>query len=265
VKAPDRGHFSATIATDELDVGGKDGCLKMRVPQGFLFAQRGFTPDWMLVTVGVMAAVLIAGSLIRTAPGGSEAQFGTQMGGLRALSETERLILFEDMGTGPDPAWSGGQRRHDLPGLGAVWMATPPDAPLQRDITLPDGISRAIISFDLIAIDAWAGARLEVAVQGRTILSQSFPSDATAHGQRRLQQADGIALRSLRAAPRQIGVTSGAEGLIEERLNVEIALDQPDPLVRLTLTPQRATPDQPAPAWAVDNLMVIAKDIPPEG
>jgi hypothetical protein len=60
-------------------------------------------------------------------------------------------------------------------------------------------------------------------------------------------------------------VTSGAEGLIEERLNVEIALDQPDPLVRLTLTPQRATPDQPAPAWAVDNLMVIAKDIPPEG
>jgi hypothetical protein len=213
----------------------------------------------------VMSVALMAGSLIRTTPGGSETRFGAQMGGLRALSETERLILFEDLSAGPDPAWSGGHRHQDLPGLGAVWMATPADAPLERDITLPDGISRAILSFDLIAIDAWAGARLEVAVQGRMILSHSFSSDATQHGQRLLQQADGIALRSLRSAPRLLGLTSGGQGLSEERLSVEIALERPDPLLRLTLTPQRATPDQPAPAWAVDNLMVIVKDIPPEG
>lgn len=217
---------------------------------------RRFNLDWMLVTVGLMAAALLAGSLIRTAPGGAEARFGAQMGGLRALSETERLILFEDLGTGADPAWSSGQRQDDHAGLGAVWMAVPPDRPLQRDIALPEGLDRAVLSFDLIALNGWAGESLEVAVQGRTILRHSFSAGGDA---RQVGDADGITLRTRLSQPRALGLPAGGPVLTEERLSVEIALDQPDPLLRLSVTPHPSATGQVAAAWAVDNLMVIVE------
>lgn len=232
----------------------------MRVSQRYRFAQRGFTLDWMLVTVGLMAAALLAATLIRMAPGGAEARFGTQMGGLRALGEAERLILFEDLGTGADPAWSSGQRHDDHAGLGAVWMAVPPDQPLQRDIALPEGLDRAILSFDLIALNAWAGESLEVAVQGRAILRQSF---SAGDDLRRVQDANGIALRTRLSPPRTLGLPTSGPILTEERLSVEIALDRPDPLLRLSVTPDPGTNGQGAPAWAVDNLVVIVKGATP--
>lgn len=224
-------------------------------------APRRFNLDWMLVTVGLMALALLAGSLIRMTSGGPDAQFGAQMGGLRALGEQERLILFEDLASGPDPAWSGGQRQEDQLGLGAVWMAVPPGAPLMREIILPEGVTRAFLSFDLIAIDAWAGESLEVALQGRTILRHGFSpeSAATDTVQIRQQEGDGLALRTRLAPPREMGFATGDPALAEERLSVEIALDRPDPLLRLSVTPQPGTTGQAAPAWAVDNLVVIVE------
>lgn len=216
--------------------------------------------DWMLVTVGLMAAALVAGTLVRMAPGGSEDRFGAQMGGLRALGETERLVLFEDHSTGADPAWSSGQRQDDHAGLGAVWMAVPPELPLQRDIVLPDGLDRAVLSFDLIALNEWAGESLEVAVQGGTILRHSFSGGPDGA---RVQNADGITLRTRLSPPRTLGLPTGGPVLTEERLSVEIALDRPDPLLRLSVTPHPGTNGQAAPAWAVDNLMVIVEGATP--
>lgn len=233
----------------------------MGMAQRTSLAPRRFNLDWMLVSVGLMALALLVGSLIPTPSEGPDRMFGAQMGGLRALAEDERLVLFEDLASGPDPSWSGGARQDDQLGLGAVWMALPPDAPLERDITLPEGVDRAYLSFDLIAIDAWAGDSLAVAVQGRTILRHVFsPETAATDGvQVRHHAGDGLLLRTRLSPLRELGLAEGEASLSEERLSVEIALDRPDPLLRLTLTPEPGPSATTPSAWAVDNLMLIVR------
>jgi hypothetical protein len=228
----------------------------MRVSLRPYRASRGFNLDWMLVTVGLMAVALLTGSLIRVPLGGPDAQFGAYMGGLRALSDTERLLLFEDLSSGTDPAWSGGARQDEQVGLGAVWMAVPPEAALERDIALPDGVKRAFVSFDLIALNDWAGNSIEVALQGRTLLRHGFSEGM---GGLRLEDADGMVVRARYSGPRSLGLSPDQPKLTAERLSIEVALEQPDPVLRLTLTPQPGASAQTAPAWAVDNLMIIVE------
>jgi len=221
--------------------------------------QRRLRLDWMLVSVGLMAAMVLAATMIRTASDGSDAGFIPQMGGLRALDATERLIIFEDYTAAGGASWSTGQNHDAITMLGAVWLATPPDAPLMRALNLPKGAARAVVSFDLIAVDRWTDESLAIAVQGQTLLRHQFSSKPQTPALA-LRASDGIALRTRASTLRDMGA-----GPRFNRLRVEIAIDRPDPQLQLTLTPQPATPDQATPVWAVDNLMVIVKDIPPEG
>jgi hypothetical protein len=216
---------------------------------------RAVKPDWMLVSVGLMALALLITSSIRSTPPHAVTAFGTQIGGLRALGDNESLILFEDLGTGPDPDWSGGARDDSHVGLGAIWLAAPDGAAITRAIALPPGTVRGIVSLDLIAIDAWALARLEVAVNGAPVLRQGF-----AAGQPEVLAPGGITLRSRLSPPQELGFAAGP-GLEESRLTVEMAIPVTDPELRLSILPlpaPGAATDAAPPLWAIDNLVVIA-------
>lgn len=220
--------------------------------------------DWMLVTVGLMALALLAASLIRTVPSYAMTEFGTKIGGLRALSDSERLIVFEDHTSGADPDWSGGQRDDTQIGLGAVWLATPADAPLTRRITLPPGTQRSIVTLDLIAIDAWALERLEVSVDGTPALRQSFSSEPDLITAQRTEVLDhqGVVLQSRLSAARELGFERGP-GREETRLTVEMSITTSAPELRLSIVPLPAADpagDATTPAWAIDKLMVIAAE-----
>ncbi|WP_439136975.1 hypothetical protein [Roseicyclus sp.] len=218
----------------------------------------------MLVTVGLMALALLAASLIRTVPSYAVAEFGTKIGGLRALTETERLIMFEDLGTSPEPDWSSGQRDDTQVGLGAIWLAAPADAPMTRRIALPAQTQRSIVTMDLIAIDAWTLERLELSVDGTPVLRQSFSAqpDLIAAQRTEVLSRDGIVLQTRLDGPQELGFETGP-GLEETRLSVELAVTTAASELRLSIVPlpaaDPATEAQP-PMWAIDNLMVIAAD-----
>lgn len=194
--------------------------------------------DWPTITVGVLASALLATTVIRTSAPGQEAQFGTHIGGLRSLSPDETLILFEDDKAG----WPMGGLNTDRPGLGAIWLADP-GQPLMRDIALPQDTTRATLSFDLIALDDWAGRGVTIAIDGATILTHRF--DAFGGGPD-LAPTQQITLRAT-LAPTDT----------ETRLAVAIAVDAPDTVVRLSINPDQA--GTPAPNLAVDNLIVVAQ------
>jgi hypothetical protein len=223
--------------------------------------------DWELIVVGLMAAALLAGIMIRTEAPEQRSQFAAQVGGLSILSETETLVLFEDMSSGSEPGWSGGQRNADHPGLGAIWLADPPGDALHRDIALPDGTVRAVVSFDLIAIDDWADDALMVAIDGTEVLRHSFASgaDAPRSAAPATQSTGRIALLTELGAPRELGLASGSPTLAAQRLSIEIALPAPSATLTLTITPLWADAVEdagPALPWAVDNLIVVAERHP---
>lgn len=229
------------------------------------YGRRGHvTLDWALVAVTLMAVAVLAGTVIRTGHPASVAQFGAQVGGLRALSETETLLVFEDAGTAT-PGWSGGRRNADHVGLGAIWIAEPADGTLERRLDLPDGTRRAVLSFDLIAIDDWALQGLAVSVDGTEVLQHRFTSrpglDLPAPER---PDVDGIAVRSRLEPARDLGFAQGGPELAEQRLRVEIALRaSPGPVaLRIAPVPAMDGGDTGAPQWAVDNLMVIVEREP---
>jgi hypothetical protein len=220
--------------------------------------------DWELIVVGLMAGALLAGTMIRTEPAGQRSQFGAHVGGLSILSENETLVLFEDLSSGSPRDWSGGLPNADYPGLGAIWLADPPGDALHRDIALPDGTVRTVLSFDLIAIDDWADGALMVAIDGTEVLRHSFTSrpDDIREAAPQTRTTGRIALRTQLGAPRELGFASGRPALAEERLNVEIAVTTPGAALSLTITPLRASDAGPVSPWAVDNLIVVAEREP---
>lgn len=222
-------------------------------------------PDWALIAVGLMAVALLAGTMIRTGTPAAQALFGTQVGGLRTLSETETLVLFEDhaLPRADAAGWSGGARNAEHSRLGAVWLADPPDAPLSREIALPAGTTRAVLSLDLIAIDDWALEGLSLAIGGVEVLQHRF---TTRPGLERVMPAlagseGGVVVRASADAPREQGFAAGDPALGEARLRLDIAIAAPGDSVILTITPLPAEQPDPlaaAPRWAVDNLMLVA-------
>jgi hypothetical protein len=221
------------------------------------------TLDWALVAVGLMACAVLAGLVIRTDGSGQSSLFGAQVGGLRTLSENQTLVVFEDMSSGGGADWSGGLRNADHAGLGAVWLADPPSDPLSRDIALPEDTVRAVLSFDLIAIDAWALEGLEVALGGAPVMLHRFASPPDPDGLLATPRTtDRLAVRLELAEPRDLGF---APSLAEQRLNVELAVTTPGDSLSLTITPvpsDAGDSDRPAPLWAVDNLIVVAERLP---
>lgn len=230
------------------------------------YRRRGHvTLDWLLIAVGLAAGALLAGAVIRTGDGGQSARFGTHIGGVRSLSDTDRLVAFEDMSTGAT-GWSGGARNDDHLGLGAIWLAEPGTA-LTRDIALPDGTVRAVLSLDLIAIDDWALEGLEIALDGAPILRHRFTTrpDLDRLDPPANRSADLVAVRAQTEPPREMGFASGTPALEDERLTVEIAVTTPGTQLALSITPLPAEDgdnDAPAPLWAVDNLVVVAESLP---
>ncbi|MBF9045825.1 hypothetical protein LSUCC0031_01725 [Rhodobacterales bacterium LSUCC0031] len=222
--------------------------------------------DWMLITVALMALALLAASLIRSAPSYPVATFGAKIGGLRALGAGERLVLFEDLSTSADPAWSHGQRDDSHIGLGAIWLARNGEAPMTRRIALPAETARSIVTLDLIAIDAWALQWLEIAINGTPVLRQSFSAhpDLIADQQTEILtdalDQNGIILRSHLGAPQELGFATGP-GLAETRLSLEMAIATTAPELRLSITALPAvggTDAADVPLWAIDNFVVIA-------
>lgn len=234
------------------------------------YGRRGpATPDWAMIAVGMMAVALLAGAMLRTGTPAAQALFGTQVGGLRTLSDTETLILFEDhaSGGGGDAGWSVGLRNADHPGLGAIWLVDPGEATLTRDIPLPEGTRRAILSFDLIAIDDWALEGLSVAIGGVDMLQHRFTSrpglDRPAAPA--LEIEEGSALRARLDIPREQGFAAGGPALAEKRLRVELSVVDPEQTLTLTITPLAAPGQAPAavsPLWGLDNLMLVVDSQP---
>lgn len=230
------------------------------------YGRRGHvTLDWALVAVALMAVAVLIGTAIRTGAPGAPSQFGAQVGGLRALSETETLLVFEDMANGV-AGWSGGSHDAAHPGLGAVWFADPSGEALSRTISLPEGTVRAVVSFDLVAIDDWNLQGLSVAVDGTEVLRQRFTSraDQQIAAAEPVTRTDRIVTRAHLAAPRELGFASGTPAMAEQILRVSLAVFTTDPTLTLTISPlaSEAETEMPLPHWAIDNLIVTAERLP---
>jgi hypothetical protein len=214
--------------------------------------------DWALASVGLIALALLAGAVIRTGAPGLDREFGRTMGGIRALSDTETLVLFED-GTSTTAPWSTGRPDSSATALGAIWLADPPDAPLERSIALPPGTIRVILSLDFITIDGWSGQGVSLALDGVEVLRQRFPTDpghALPPAETRLA---GIRLRP--SAARELGFATGGPDLAERILSLDIVTQTRGDTLLLTITPLPADPPAPgaAPPWAIDNLLLVAE------
>jgi hypothetical protein len=220
--------------------------------------------DGAMIAVALLAGVMVAGTMIRTPPGGDGSAFGSHVGGLRTLGPTETLVTFEDGTSRAVEGWSTGARNEAHVGLGAVWLVQPGDAPLGRRFPLPEGTTAATLRLEIIALDDWALEGLELTVNGRALLRQRFSSrpDLIAAQQTEVIEAEGVTLRAQLDPPRELGFAGGAAAQAETRLVVEVALEAPGPELALGLTPLPALPARTdgaaAPAYAVDNLMVVA-------
>lgn len=231
------------------------------------YSRRGLISlDGLLVLVALLAVVVVAGAVVRTGSVGQSSQFGTFVGGLRTLGPTETLVVFEDGAPSNEPAWSAGARNDDHVGLGAIWLVDPGDAMLERRIPLPEGTVQATLGLDLVAIDDWALEGLELAVNGRPVLTQRFSSrpDLIEAQVTEMPGGDGIMLRTSLDPPKPLGFAQGDDALDDTRLVVEMAVVTPGDELTLTLTPLPAegAATASAPAWAVDNLVVVAASLP---
>ncbi|MDG3041183.1 hypothetical protein [Roseicyclus marinus] len=217
--------------------------------------------DWALIPVALIAFAVIVGAAIRTGPPAAARLFGVEVGGLRALSDTETLVLFEDGGTAI-AGWSAGMRHVDHPGLGPVWLADPADQPMTRVIALPEGTVRALLSFDLVAFEDVSALALSVVIDGAEVLRQRFASDGqAAPAPEILGRSDRIALRSRINNPRSL---AGPPALSVQRLHVDVAAVTTAGEITLTLAPLSSDTRAGSipPLWAVDNLVVVAERLP---
>jgi hypothetical protein len=229
------------------------------------YGRRGHvTLDWALVAVALMALAVLIGTAIRTGTPGAPSQFGAQVGGLRALSETETLVVFED-GVTTASGWTGGRFENTSAGLGRILLAAPADVALSRSIPLPEGTVRAVLSLDLIAIDDWALQGLALSIDGTEVLRQRFTSRPgvdmpPTEGLR----SDRIALRTEIREARELGFASGAPELAEQVVHVDLAIFTTGGMLDLTITPLPAEADGslPMPLWAIDNLIITAERLP---
>lgn len=231
------------------------------------YSRRGLISlDVLLILVALLAALVVAGAVVRTGSVGQSTQFGTFVGGLRTLGPTETLVVFEDGAPSDEAGWSAGARNVDHVGLGAIWLVEPGDASLERRIPLPEGTVQATVRLDLIAIDDWALEGLELAVNGRPVLQQRFSSrpDLIEAQTTEVQGGEGIMLRSTLDPPKPLGFAQGDAALDETRLVVEMAVVTPGEDITLTLTPLPADGAATAfaPPFAIDNLIVVAASLP---
>lgn len=230
------------------------------------YSRRGLISlDVLLILVALLAAVVVAGAVVRTGSVGQSSQFGTFVGGLRTLGPTETLVVFEDGASGDAAGWSAGARNDDHVGLGAIWLVDPGDTTLERRIPLPEGTVQATLRLDLVAIDDWALQGLELAVNGRPVLRQRFSSrpDLVEAQTTEVLGGDGIMLRTSLDPPKPLGFAQGDAALDDTRLVVEMAVVTPGEELTLTVTPLPAEGGETsAPAWAVDNLIVVAASLP---
>jgi hypothetical protein len=231
------------------------------------YSRRGLISlDVLLILVALLAAVVIAGAVVRTGSVGQSSQFGSFVGGLRTLAPTETLVVFEDGAPSDEAGWSKGARNDDHVGLGAIWLVEPGDATFERRIPLPEGTVQATLRLDLIAIDDWALEGLELAVNGRPVLRQRFSSRPDLIEAQTTEElgGDGIMLRSRLDPAKPFGFAQGDAALDETRLVVEMAVVTPGEEIALTLSPLPAegAATVSAPAWAVDNLIVVAASLP---
>lgn len=214
--------------------------------------------DWALILLVILCLGLFMATVIRSTTSAETPPFGRHIGGLRALSDTETLVAFEP--DGPlGASWSGGQANTDPAGLGSVWLADPSNQPLTRVIPLPEGTARAILSFDLIAMDDWSAHGLSVSIDGAEVLRQGFaagdqglpPAQATS-------PPSDIALRSRITGPRRL---AGPPVLSVQHLHLDIAVRPTQGSITLTLAPlaTEAQADDPVPLWALDNFVVVAE------
>lgn len=222
--------------------------------------------DWMILGIGLLTLGLLAGTVIRTDADDRLGRFGDFVGGLRSLGPNERLVLFED-GAASGADWSAGARDDAHVGLGAVWLVPAGETALERRIALPEDTAQATLRLELIAIDDWALQGLELALDGRPVLRQRFSSrrDLLAAQTTEAFAESHITLQSRLEPPRELGFASGDAALAETRLIVELAIDAPAPEIGLTITPLPApgeAADAPAPVWAVDNVIVVARRRP---
>jgi hypothetical protein len=238
---------------------------------GPTFRQRGrrglINLDWMLTLVAVLAAALLAATVIRTDASDGVTQFGRFVGGMRSLAPNERLVLFEDGESGGTADWSAGRPYDREVGLGAIWLVDPGNSVVDRQITLPEETVRAIIRLDLIAIDDWALEGLELSLDGVTRLRHRISSrpDLIADQTGRTDEGGGVSLQSHVAAPRDLGFAGGMTALAETRVVVEMAIDTPDAQIDLSIAPIPAAGAEAAadfPSWAIDNLIVVAARLP---
>lgn len=217
--------------------------------------------DWALIPVALIAVAIVVGAAIRTGPPAAASLFGVEVGGLRALSDTETLVVFEDGGTAIT-GWSGGLPDTDHPGLGPVWLADPADQPLTRTITLPQGTVRALLSFDLLVLEAASDQGISVMIDGTEVMRQTFTSGGQVPpAPEILGRNDRIALRGRTSVTRDL---IGPPAMVVQSLHVDVAAFTTAGAITLSLAPIPATTTAgAAPAlWAVDNLVVVAERLP---
>jgi hypothetical protein len=223
--------------------------------------------DWMMIAVLLIAGLLLAGALVRTDDSDQTSRFGSFAGGVRTLSETERLTLFETYDFGAE-GWQDAPAAVGPVGIGGVIGPLPAGAGLTRDLPLPEGTRRAVLSLDLIGIDDWADEALTLSVQGQEVLTlrPTTREDRRDSAGATPQGTPEIAVIANRLAPpAERGYAAGDAARREDVWRIRIAVEAPGRTLRLAIAGdaagETAGDDREAigvPQWALDNLSVVA-------
>lgn len=225
-----------------------------------------FRFDWIIIVVAVTTGALLFASLFLAGSTRDDTPFGTTIGGLRALKDSETLVLFEDY-TFDSGGWSDGLHDDTHPGLGGILGPFPLRQALERELALPDDVVRAVLSFDLIAIDDWALETVSVSVDGEVLLRRRFSTrpDLSAGQDSEIRSGgNAVVVIAPEGMPVERGFATGGPEMFEQIVRVQIALDTPQTRIDIRVEGEGDVGDDErsgAPQWALDNLILTTETL----
>lgn len=212
-------------------------------------------PFWLdikAIIIASMALGLVIGMIVRIGPMPSIwSDSNDQTAGLRVLSAKDQLVLFEDFEF-HEGAWAGAAQSALIDAQGGVLGPVPAGLVVQRPLRLPSGYRHAVLELDVLLLNDWQGAAVEV-----TFANVVLRISGTAHA-----PVLELARQSRLGAQFEILAhhISAANTDSPMRLCLRLAVRDYEPETEITVF---GTPDAMAPYQiGLDNLRVIVSDTP---
>ncbi|QBY02118.1 hypothetical protein E2K80_16380 [Rhodophyticola sp. CCM32] len=236
----------------------------MQIWKGILHRTGIASVDWSLAIAGLAMLSIATAAAIKLGLGSADAASAWRLSGLPVLDLGDRLISAEDFERGA-PGWQGGRIDDSAAGFGGI-LGRFGGETVSKTYALDVGHSHTIITFDLHAIDDWALEEVIIYANGRAIARQSFSTRPE------LAAAQSLVLEGVRDVHIDItmqpethgerGFASGGAANEDQSVQVRLIAETTGETFRLGIG-STLSGDIAGASWAIDNLRVIATDLPP--